>query len=123
GWLDAVRKMVGDLLLIDELIAIAPFIALLLGGWWSMYPVERRFQEALLMRQLDDPLAQPIHPILSRGEQVWMSARHQLLLWMVPLTLMMGWQELLNFKEGAMVRVLDRLAPGRGGAFLPLVQL
>src|SRR5262245_46029263 len=94
GWLQAVRRAVGDLWLIDELLAMSPFIALLVGGWWSLYPVERRFHEAFLMRQLDSPDAQPIHPILSRSAQVWMAARHQLLLWMLPLTLMMGWREL-----------------------------
>src|SRR4051812_13941507 len=43
GWLKAVRAAVGDLWLIDELFAMSPFIALLVGGWWSLYPVERRF--------------------------------------------------------------------------------
>jgi STE24 endopeptidase len=122
GWLEAVRARVGDRWLIDELLAMFPFIALLVGGWWSMYPVERRFHEALLMRQLDNPEAPPIHPILSRAQQVWMSTRHQLLLWMVPLTLLMGWQELLNFQSKPLFQALDRLAPRNGGALLELVQ-
>jgi Zn-dependent protease with chaperone function len=123
GWLGAVRTKVGDLWLIDELLAMSPFIALLVGGWWSLYPVERRFHEALLIRQLDNPDAQPIHPILSRSEQVWMSARHQLLLWMVPLTLLMGWQELLSFQAKPLIRVLGGIAPRHGGDLLEAVRL
>jgi Zn-dependent protease with chaperone function len=112
GWLRAVRTMVGDLLLGDELLAMSPFIGLLVGCWWSIYPVERRFHEALIMRQLDDPHGHTIHPMLTRGQHVWMAVRHQLLLWMLPLTLLMGWQELLVLKAEPIQRVLGRLGPG-----------
>src|SRR4051812_33209886 len=59
GWLRAVRSMVGDLLLVDELLAMAPFVGVLVGAWWSMFPVDRRYQEAILVRQLDDPRGLP----------------------------------------------------------------
>jgi STE24 endopeptidase len=122
GWLRAVRTTIGDLLLVDELLAMSPFIALLAGAWWSIYPVERRFHDALLVRQLDDPHGHTIHPPLTRGQHVWMSMRHQVMLWMVPLTLLMGWQEFLNFEIEPIVRLLQRIAPGRIETLLPLVQ-
>jgi STE24 endopeptidase len=122
GWLKAVRAIVGDLLLVDELLAMSPCIAVLVGGWWSMYPVERRFHEALIVRQLDDPASPTIHPILSRGQHVWMAARHQMLLWMTPMTLMMGWMELLNFRGDAIAAAINRIHPHWGEALLPIIQ-
>jgi Zn-dependent protease with chaperone function len=109
GWLDAVRTMVGDLLLVDELLALSPFIGVLVGCWWSIYPVERRFHEALILRHLDEPQGHTIHPLLTRGQHVWMTVRHQLLLWMLPLTLLMGWQELFVLKAAQIQRLAERL--------------
>src|ERR1043165_6269015 len=60
GWLDVVRGWVGDLVLIDELIAVAPVMAVFVLGWWAVYPIDRRLREAVLIRDLDE--GRPIHP-------------------------------------------------------------
>jgi STE24 endopeptidase len=122
GWLKAVRAVVGDLLLVDELLAMSPFILLLAGAWWSIYPVERRIQDAMFMRHLDDPHGHTIHPPLTRGQHVWMSVRHQVMLWMVPLTLLMGWQEFLNFEFEPIKNLLERISPRNVATLFPLVQ-
>lgn len=122
GWLKVVRNTIGDLVLIDELIAIAPFFAVLAGCWWSIFPVERRMHEALLWRELHDPHGHTIHPPPTRAQYVWLSIRHQALLWMVPLTLLMGWQEVLNFEFKPIIAFIDRLSPGHGEDLFPIVQ-
>ncbi len=121
-WLRAVRTMVGDGLLYDELLAMSPFIALLAGAWWSIYPVERRLQDAMLMRQLDDPEGHGIYPPVERMQQVWMSIRHQVLLWTVPLTIIMGWQELLGILTDPLTGSLRSLAKDGDGVLVAIIQ-
>lgn len=93
GWLDAVRAIVGDVVLLDEWLAISPMIVFLVATWWSMYPVERRLKEAVLLRHLQDGL--PVHAPLTRVQFIWSALRHQVLLVFVPLSLVSGWGELV----------------------------
>ncbi len=53
GWLEAIRRVTGDLILVDELIAMLPPLAGVMGLWWLNYPMERRIREALLIRRVD----------------------------------------------------------------------
>ena len=46
GWLDVVRSEIGDLPAIDELIAISPYVMVLVLSWWTWSGVERRLREA-----------------------------------------------------------------------------
>jgi Zn-dependent protease with chaperone function len=98
GWLDAVRSVTGDLVLVDELAAALPFLLVLVGGWWSMAPLERRLREAVLVRSLDE--GRPVHPIPSRGGYVLAAVRHQLALVVVPLALIMAWKEAVERAAG-----------------------
>jgi STE24 endopeptidase len=98
GWLDAVRGVVGNPVLVDEVIAIAPALAGLLGTWWVFYPIERRMREAMLVRRLDQ--GAPIHEIPSRWGYVLLQARLQVLLLLVPVLLIAASGELIR-KEGA----------------------
>jgi len=91
GWLDAVRAGVGDLLLVDELLAAAPPLAVFVAGWWAIYPVERRLREAMLMRRFDEGLHVPTLP--TRRAFVVQAVRHHVLFAAVPVALILGWAE------------------------------
>jgi STE24 endopeptidase len=87
GWLDVVRAVVGDLIVIDELLIIAiPSVALSLL-WCVYYPIERRLREALLIRHLDH--GDPIYPMPTRLQYVLVQVRIGLLLLLVPLLLIL----------------------------------
>lgn len=91
GWLDAIRAVVGNVILVDELLAILPFVLVVMGNWWAIEPLERRMREATLLRQLDE--GSPVYDVPSRGMSVWMHVRHGLLVVLVPLVLIWGWSE------------------------------
>ena len=91
GWLDAVRSLVGDLVLIDELIALAPALILLAVEYAARYPVERVVHDARMLSALDEGL--PFYPTPSRWGYISMQVRHNLLLALLPLTLAFGWSE------------------------------
>ncbi len=93
GWLSAVRESVGDLVVLDECLAIAPLLALFAAGWWSMHPLEIRLREAVLFRNLHD--GTPIHRPPTRLQHVWLSFRHGVLIALLPITLISAWHELV----------------------------
>jgi STE24 endopeptidase len=98
GWLGAVRSVTGDLVLIDDLIALAPTFALLLWTWWCWYPVDRRLRDAMIFRRADAGL--PVHPVWTRGEYLAHQWRHQVLVLLVPVLLIIGWSESLLWAAG-----------------------
>lgn len=111
GWLDAVRAVVGDPILIDELLGVLPAITVFVVGWWAAYPIERATREAVLLRDLDR--GRPVYAPPTRGQYVVSQIRHHVLLVVVPMIFILGWIESLD-------RVLDRIAsidaaPGEGG--------
>lgn len=91
GWLETVRSYTGDLVLADELIAATPALAFFLLGWWSIFPLERRYHDAVTWRMLSEgkPVAQP----LARVGFVLAKLRNQLLVAALPVSLIMGWGE------------------------------
>lgn len=91
GWIETVRGWVGDLVLVDELLILAPPVALLAAGWFSFYPIERRVHEAMILRALDEGRA--IHPPPSRGRYVLDRLRYRALMALVPLTAIIAWSE------------------------------
>lgn len=94
NWLGAIRAVPGDLILVDELLAILPPLVGLAGLFWIHYPIERRLRDSVLIRQLDE--GRPVYPTLSRGQYVVLQVRLQLLLTMVPVLLIVGIFESLN---------------------------
>jgi len=93
GWLAAVRAAVGDLVLVDEALAAAPFLLALMAGWWSFAPIERRLVEATMMRSLD--LGEPVHPAPSAGQIVTDRARHLLGIGVVVIGVIVAWAEVV----------------------------
>lgn len=91
GWLEAVRGVVGDLIVIDELLAIFPTGCFMIGAWWAIEPIERRLKEATLLRELQS--GAPIWAPPSRVDYVIDQFRHHVLLVLIPLLLVAIWQE------------------------------
>lgn len=83
GWVESVRLMVGDILVVDELVAALPAALILLAAWWVFYPFERRVREARLIRDLDEGV--PVSALPTRGSWVVQQVRTQVLILIVPL--------------------------------------
>ena len=99
GWLVAVRRVVGDLVLIDELIAVLPVVGVFVAGWASLYPIDRRIREAVIIRSLDE--GAPIEAYVSLSAHVMSFVRHQLALIGVPIVLVVGWSEVVSLLDGS----------------------
>ena len=109
GWLSTVRAIVGDLIVIDELLCVLPLLLLLLGLWWSFHPLDLLVREATLIRTLDH--GQPLRAPPTRAQFVLDAVRHQLLLALVPATLATAWGECAPW---IITRVGTALALGPG---------
>jgi len=114
GWAsqDVARTQAGDLVLVDELLTVAPVLAVFVLGWWAMYPIDRRLREAVLLRELDEGRA--VRPMPGRGAYVLNAGRHQAALVLVPIVFITGWVE----GVGAGVAKLPRF--GMPAWFAPL---
>ena len=97
-WLGLVRSVTGDIVLIDEVVALLPALVGLAGSWWVYYPIEQRVQSALLIRRLDE--GQPIYPTLSRLAYTILQARLHLLVMLVPLLMILGTSEAIEALAG-----------------------
>ncbi|MBI1369902.1 MAG: M48 family metalloprotease [Planctomycetes bacterium] len=91
GMLTWVRDLIGDWVLLPDLIVLAPPLATITAMWWAHYPIDRRMREATLIRNVDE--GGPIFPIWSRRQYVLSQVRHQLLLMLAPLLLILTWTE------------------------------
>ncbi len=85
GMLDAVRGIVGDLVLVDEALTAAPALLAVVWTWVMMYPTERAIS------MLGDGARVP-----SRGSVVTDHVRHDMLLYLVPITALVGWSEWID---------------------------
>lgn len=91
GWLAAVRSVVGDVILVDEILAVLPAVLVITATWWSFYPIDRSLREHSQMRHLEKGAA--VYPIPSRATYVWSNVRHNLLGTAVPMLLLLAWIE------------------------------
>jgi STE24 endopeptidase len=99
GWLDAVRLVVGNVVALDELLAVLPVIAVFALSWWSMFPLENRLREAVILHEME--LGRGARQTLpGRGGFVLSALRHQVALVLVPVMLILTWNELVA--RGAM---------------------
>ncbi len=94
GWLETIRSLTGDLVAVDEIIAMGPIIAGVAASWWLFYPLERRVREALLIRQLDE--GRPIFGLPDRGVWVLTQMRTHLFFLLVPLLLILTLAEVID---------------------------
>ncbi len=91
GWLEVIRGMIGDQILIDEVAAILPALLMPMVGWWLFYPIEQRLREATMVRRFDEGL--PLYPLPTRLGYVANQVRLQYLLTLPPILLLMTWTE------------------------------
>lgn len=103
GFLDITRQTIGDWVLLDEAVVIAPTLLVFIFGWWSMYPIDRKLHEAGLIARLDE--GRPISPMPGRISYVLDRIRHDLLLLLAPIGLILAWSE-------AVVILLGQLQSG-----------
>ncbi len=93
-WLEAVRDLTGDLIFVDEALVTLPPLLAIVAVWFMYYPIERRVRQALLMRHLDRSL--PVPPTVTRWQYVVLQVRHQFLLTLLPLALIVLWVEIVH---------------------------
>ncbi len=117
GVLGLVRRVTGDLVLVDELIAAAPAFALLVWSYRILYPIDKRIRAASLMRDLDE--GRPVYAFPSRRRYVLSIVRNNLSIMALPLVLILGWAELLD----RAVLVLDIPPTATAALVVPGVQL
>jgi Zn-dependent protease with chaperone function len=98
GWLAAVRSVCGDLVLFDEVLAAAPALLVFVGTWWSMYTIDQRLRDALILRDLDG--GRPVRPGPTRRMYVVSALRHQAALAVVPVLAIGAWNELVERSAG-----------------------
>ncbi|MEM1354189.1 MAG: M48 family metallopeptidase [Planctomycetota bacterium] len=91
GGLRHLRVVFHNAIAIDELLLLLPTLLLVVFGWWAYYPIDRRMREAGLLRRADEGL--PVYPIWGRRQFVVAQVRHQMLLLLIPLALIMVWSE------------------------------
>jgi len=110
GWLTIVRSVTGDLIVVDEALAVSPLLVLTIGTWALSYPIQRRLREAVIFRQVEQGL--PVHPIPTRAGFVSQQTRHQLLLLLVPMGLLWTISESLDRGVDRLVALARRAQVG-----------
>ncbi len=105
GWLDFVRSSLGDIILVDELLALAPLLVFACVLWLGAYSVERRWYDALFSRWMYT--GRPLFALPSRRAFVVGKVRHQILFFAVPLALLMGWREFCYMEVPEILGLID----------------
>jgi len=91
GLLVAFRRAVGDLILVDELLVMLPALGVVAWTWWCYYPIDRRLREAALFGRIDR--GEAVYPVWTRTQFMLAQLRHQVLLVLLPLALVLAWVE------------------------------
>ncbi len=94
GALLALRGVMGNWVLLDELLFMSPTLAVTVWMWASYYPIDRRLRESALIRRLDR--GEPLPPIWTRGQYVVNQLRHHVALVLLPLLALVAWIDVLG---------------------------
>jgi Zn-dependent protease with chaperone function len=97
---------------VDELLAAAPVLGVIVAGWWSMFPIDHRLREAALLYDLDQ--GRPVRAMPSRGQYVLSAVRHQAALILVPMLCLLTWSEGLERMGPWLEGVLPSWVPLEG---------
>jgi Zn-dependent protease with chaperone function len=89
GWGGAVSDATGGVPVLDPLLAVAPVLLVIVLSWAILWPIERRVHDAMTIRILDQGGA--LRGPWTLGAFIWSNIRHQMLIALAPLTLMMAW--------------------------------
>ncbi len=77
----------GPMILVNDLLAMAPILSVVIASWWSTYPLFR----AVRQRPTEEEAAAAAPVIPTLGQYLIMQVRHQLLLMMAPLLVLLVW--------------------------------
>ncbi len=105
GWLGVVRSVIGDIVLLDEAVAVSPMIVFIVAGWWSVYPLDRRLREASLYRELH--ASADVALMRSRIGYVVNRVRESIGLVLIPIALATGALELFDRYSGGVWLAMD----------------
>ncbi len=78
-----------------QLLFMLPPVMVIVAGWWAYYPIDRRLRESALIRRIDE--GQTVWPIWTRRQFIFSQVRHQLLLLLAPLVLLLGWWQAVTW--------------------------
>lgn len=95
GWVAVLREHVGDVVLLDELLGMAPPLAALVVTWWAWYPIERRLRDAETIARATSGF-DVVHAPVGRSAWIVLQIRVQILLLLVPVMLAVGALESLD---------------------------
>ena len=97
GWgkLVYVEARLQRLVMIDEFVMLLPFVLMLLLKWHCVYPINRFIREGAITEQLMDGLS--ARPVWSRGQYISFQARHGLLIILVPMLLIVGFKDVVEY--------------------------
>ncbi len=110
GSLAANRAIVGNVVVLDELLTSAPALLVIIAGWWASFPMDRLMREAVMVRSLDR--SRPVFRGPTRIGHVLMQLRHQVLLVLVPMSALTAISEL---SPGVIAFASAKLEHGSGG--------
>ncbi|MEM1185436.1 MAG: M48 family metalloprotease [Planctomycetota bacterium] len=109
GWTELVRRFIGNLPLLDELVIAAPALFALVGTVAIWHPIELRIREAGVLAQLDRGGA--IYPPPALGQHVEYAVRYHVGTLAAPLCLLIASSECVSW--------LGAWASGPAGSALP----
>jgi Zn-dependent protease with chaperone function len=95
GWFQAVQAIVGDLVFVDELIALLPALLGLVALWWVYYPVERLLRQGVAMERLDEGLVASQPP--GRLQYVFQQLQVHMMIMLIPILLILAVAELIEY--------------------------
>ncbi len=94
GWVGVVRTFVGDPVVIDEVAALLPAVAAIVGVWASSFVIERRLREARIIGQIDR--GEPVHSPPTRAQYVLGQFRLMAAPTLIASLLLVGWAEAIE---------------------------
>ena len=86
---------IGSWVLVNDVLLLAPPLACVSWMWWVYYPIDRHFREHTLLRQLDD--GTPVFSFQTPAAYVLEQFRHQVLLILAPLLVLIGWMQFVQW--------------------------
>jgi len=96
GWANLICRewQLQQIVLLDEIFLMLPFVLMILMNWYCFYPVNRFVREYVVTGQLADGLS--ARPVWSRSQYMSFNIRGSLLIVLVLLLLIYGWRDVVD---------------------------
>lgn len=100
-WIGTVQESVGgDLIVVDEAIAVLPFLLALFAIYGVPYAMHKRARESMMLRSLEQGF--PVKPSVSFGGYILEAIRHRAAIILIPVLILTGLSDGID-------RLFDRL--------------